>query len=376
MATTIYWHTDSHVYDVIVIGAGIAGLSASRELARRDIDHLVLERGTIGCGASTRNAGFLMRGAADNYAGACRDFGRDTAAALWRWAEQSLSLLRDAGIERLNSYQPRSSCLLAIDQSEAEELEQSRDMLIEDGFGVQWLTGGSDSAWQSGLALAGLVNPSDAVCNPAELIRWLAEPVFAKVRQGVDVMGLDLDGSSIRIGSNAGEFRAEKVLICTNAYAGSLVPSLAGQITPRRGQMLALDAPGVRLDHAYYINHGHEYIREAGNGVIIVGGCRGIFADEEIGVADHTTDNVQGAIETFAARILEKRYPVITRWAGTMGFTANALPVITPIPALGKRAWFCGGFTGHGMSLAHKTAHAGVAQMLDGTSSLFSQPVS
>jgi len=34
--------------DVMVVGAGPAGLAVSRELRTRGVDHLVLERGTIG----------------------------------------------------------------------------------------------------------------------------------------------------------------------------------------------------------------------------------------------------------------------------------------------------------------------------------------
>ncbi len=373
MQATSYWHADAREHEVIVIGAGVAGLSASRELAHRGVDHVVLERGVIGGGASTRNAGFLMRGAADNYAAACRDFGRQTARDLWRWTEDNLALLRDAGIEQLDSYRARASCLLALQQTEAEQLEASRDLLAQDGFEVGWQTAGDDALWSSDLARVGLINPNDAVCNPAELIRWLAAPVFERIRQGLAVHDLEPSGDAIRIATSAGDYCAKRVLLCINAFAPSLLHSLAEHIVPRRGQMLALDAPGVRLDHAYYINHGHEYIREAGDGVIVIGGCRGLFADEEVGEADHTTDNVQNALEDFAASTLSRRYPVISRWAGAMGFTDNALPMISSVPDTAEQIWFCGGFTGHGMSLAFKTAQAAVAQMLDGTPCLFSR---
>ncbi len=373
MPTTSYWHRDNREHEVIVIGAGIAGLSASRELQRRGINHVVLERGVIGCGASTRNAGYLMRGAADNYAAACREFGRDTAKALWRWSENNLQALREAGIESLRSYQARPSCLLAVDDGEARELEESRTLLQEDGFEVGWHTEGADAAWTSGMARVGLVNPNDAVCNPAELIRWIAGPVFEHVRQGVEVESVDLKSSKVSIQTNAGEYRCERLLVCTNAFTESLLPEFRDRITPRRGQMLALDAPEVSLDCAYYINHGHEYIREAGDGVIALGGCRGLFADQEVGEDDTTTDNVQGALEDFAERLLGRRYPVLCRWAGTMGFSPTALPMICRIPSLEGHAWFCGGFTGHGMSLAHTTATAAVAQMLDESSCLFSR---
>ena len=35
-------------HDLVVLGAGQAGLAISRELARRDLEHVVLERGRVG----------------------------------------------------------------------------------------------------------------------------------------------------------------------------------------------------------------------------------------------------------------------------------------------------------------------------------------
>jgi glycine/D-amino acid oxidase-like deaminating enzyme len=61
-------------------------------------------------------------------------------------------------------------------------------------------------------------------------------------------------------------------------------------------------------------------------------------------------------------------------WSGTMGFSSDGLPLIGPIPGASgggdPRLWFCGGFTGHGLSMAYRAAHAVVASMLDGADNL------
>jgi putative flavoprotein involved in K+ transport len=36
------------LFDLVIVGAGQAGLAMSRELARRDLEHVVLERGRVG----------------------------------------------------------------------------------------------------------------------------------------------------------------------------------------------------------------------------------------------------------------------------------------------------------------------------------------
>jgi gamma-glutamylputrescine oxidase len=60
--------------DVVVVGAGYAGLSAARELAARGRSVVVLERDALGVGASTRNGGMAipeLKAATGNSAGAC-----------------------------------------------------------------------------------------------------------------------------------------------------------------------------------------------------------------------------------------------------------------------------------------------------------------
>ena len=47
--------------DVIVVGAGVQGASLAFHLARRGADVLVLERSSIGAGATGRSSGFVER---------------------------------------------------------------------------------------------------------------------------------------------------------------------------------------------------------------------------------------------------------------------------------------------------------------------------
>ena len=54
--------TESH-FDVVVIGAGVAGACTARELARYDLATVVLEAGTdVACGATRANSGIVHAG--------------------------------------------------------------------------------------------------------------------------------------------------------------------------------------------------------------------------------------------------------------------------------------------------------------------------
>lgn len=353
--------------DTLVLGAGVTGLSAALALRSRGAACVVVDRGAIGSGASSRNAGFLMRGAADNYAAATRAWGREIARDLWRLTEENLAMLRGRGLERMATYQRRPSCLLAMTEEEAAELGKARELMLADGFDAPWIESGGDAVWKSGHARAGLVNPNDGVCNPCELLAMLRAQLDAPILEHQEALAIHEDDRGVVVTLTDGVVRAQRVIACLNAYAPLLIRVASKWVVPHRGQMLAMHMPQTHLDMAYYANHGSEYFRAAEPGVIVVGGWRRHFADQEQTLDDATTPEVQGGLEAFAKRMFGADAPVVSRWAGTMGFSPHGRPVAGPLHP-GSRVWFIGGFTGHGMSLAHITATLGVGAMLGMTS--------
>jgi len=246
-----------------VIGGGVTGLCAAIALADAGEDAIVIERETVGRRASTRNAGYLMRGAAENYAIACDHYGRERAKELWTLTEENLLALREMGACELPSYRETPSCLLAFDEGEFDELSRSFEMLTDDGFDARWITAGTDAAWANATPpRAGLINPHDAVCNPADLLAMLRARCTARVREHTPIGDIHHKNSFVELVVPGGVIRARRVIVCTNAYAADLLPSLGSTVEPNRGQMLALRVPGPMLDFAYYSDRGSEYYRD------------------------------------------------------------------------------------------------------------------
>lgn len=371
--------------DLVVLGAGVAGVSAALEGERQGLRVVVLERHGVAAGASGRNAGFLMRGMAENYAVAIEQYGRERARAAWRLSEENLKDLRALGVEELRSFQRVPSVLLALEEKERAQLRTSVELLREDGFDALWVSEGADAAWSSGIAMGGLVNPHDGAVNPIELLHWLASKLRTPVAQGVEAAEITPKGGGVVVRTSAGDVEAARVLVCTNAYAGEMLASLRGVVSPRRGQMLSVRLRGVeenpwrRLDASYYLNFGHEYVRQTFDGTVVLGGFRWKQAEREQGYEDIPPDDLQGELESLAATLFcdegespADAFEVVARWTGVMGFSPDGMPLVGPVrePWNGEgRVWFCGGFTGHGMSLGHRTATLAVRAMLGASSS-------
>lgn len=380
--------------DAVVIGAGICGVAAALAFERRGLRVAVVERGTVASGASGRNAGFLMRGAADHYADAIRLYGRERARAVWKWTEDNLADLRREGIEELSTYRRVPSALLALNEKQEAELRRAAELLREDGFEVGWAAEGDDSVFANtgNGVLGALVNPNDASVNPVEMVGFLARKLKGAVYENEAVLDIAQhtshsthEGGLVAVRTPARTFVSPRVLLATNAYGPLLIPSLSALVTPRRGQMFALrnaaDAAGkrpLRLAHSYYGNYGSEYLRQTADGTVVIGGCRTYFAGREIGYEDVTTDWVQRALESFAARLLGSAFSaadITTRWSGVMGFSPDGLPLVGRLPEFpAGNVWFCGAFTGHGMSMGFRTAGAAVAGMVEGEACPFDFP--
>src|SRR3954453_10411896 len=82
--------------EVVVVGAGLAGLTIARELARRGWSVAVLEARRIAWNASGRNTGFVLPGFAQDMDVVVRRVGLAHAKHLWALSEAGLDYVRDA----------------------------------------------------------------------------------------------------------------------------------------------------------------------------------------------------------------------------------------------------------------------------------------
>jgi gamma-glutamylputrescine oxidase len=325
--------------EVAIVGGGIAGIATAYHLARAGVKAVLLEARTVAEAASGRNAGFLLAGVAENFVAATRRYGEDRASRIWRFTRHNQELVREIvareGIECDLSW--NGSAQIAGDDEEWGEVRESAERLKKDSVRVRVVPDERAAIYEE-----------DGELHPARYVRALARAALAtgaRIYSRTRATAV----SPREVLTESARVRAAAVVVCVNAYSQHLVPL---RVRPVRGQMLAT-APVTRrvFERPAYAHRGYRYWRQRADGRLLVGGWRETAADEEVGEQEHTTARIQEQLEGFVReRCAEAQ--VTHRWAGTMGFSHDALPYVG---RLSTGVFVNGGFTGHGMAFATAT---------------------
>ncbi len=336
--------------DVAIVGAGIAGIATAYFLAKAGASVVVLDARGVAEAASGRNAGFLLAGVAENFVAASRRYGAANALRIWRLTKRTQALVRQLVAEHRIDCELRwnGSDQIAGDDAEWKEVEESARLLAAQGVNVRADTQSRSATYAD-----------DGDLHPVRWVRGLARAAAAVgVRIHEDSAVTAVEGGVVR--TARGTVRAGTTVLCTNAYTAHLIGS---RVRPVRGQMLATAPTAPLFARPAYAKRGYQYWRQTADGRVVVGGWRDTAVDDEVGESQTPTPRIQSHLDAFL-KAHGITAPVTHRWAGTMGFSHDALPYVGPV---GDGLFVCGGFTGHGMAFGPVCAEL-VATLVQGGS--------
>ncbi|KAI8657208.1 DAO domain-containing protein [Fusarium keratoplasticum] len=412
--TRAYRHLQSNRYQpvpstspYVVIGTGIAGGLLAYELIQAGIpgkDIVLLEAREAASGASSRNAGHVRPDAFRGFETYARHHGKEQAVKILAneriVLEKVNQFVRKHDVPCDFNYTTTFECCMSPEFAEHDR--RNYEAFKAAGGDVSHVRRYTGEEATSKTRIAGVLAAYEwpaGSSHPAKLAQWLLDAVVDKGAQlytfcpaaaVTKSSGSQRDGQPQLwdIQTPRGVITTPKVVYCTNAFTGHLLPQLASYIIPYRGQAHAIiPVPSLTGDKVltstyslrYSLNHYYSIIQRQSDGTVILG-CslpnpalpKSVI--EGIRTIDDTYFN--DAIKQDAFTQLKALLPdaglekatygegLVHAWNGIVGLTSDEVPFLGPVP--GKPGQFvCAGFNGHGMARIF-TCAPGVAQMMLG----------
>lgn len=322
--------------DVVVIGAGVIGLSIGWRLARRGLSVAVVDAGPAGGGTSAAATGMLAASAEHEPGGGpLLELARESLA-LWP------ALRRDAEAESGLSidYRDEGTLIVAVGRDEVERLRFRHKMQRDAGLDARWLAGSAVLALEPGLRpniAGGILCPGDHQVDPRSTLQALKAAFLGqggRLAEATPVERLEMEGGrAAGIVTSAGICRAGTVIVASGAAiaAGGLLPTeLHVPIRPLKGQSMALRSrpafgrkAALPVDHVIWTSDIH--IAPKTDGRMIVGATM-----EEAGFDASVTAGGLYALLDGVRRVLPGAEEMVVEavWAGFRPTSEDDAPIL------------------------------------------------
>ena len=324
-------------FDLIVVGSGIVGLSTAISFKQKNkkASVLILEKGILPTGASTKNAGFACFGSTSEL---LDDLTKMSEESVWetvkmRW--DGLQLLKKRLGSKRIGYKGLGGYELFDNEKKFEHCSEKINELnkkIKTCIGLKDCyshTKTTDFNFKTinGILLNKYEGQIDTGLMMANLIA-MAQELGILILNNITITKLINLTNSVELLSDYGIFKAAKVVVATNGFAKQLL-SLP-DVKPARAQVLITKPiKNLKLKGTFHYQEGYYYFRNIDNRVLFGGGRNLDFKGET------TTElNINRKIQKQLDYLLKKmilpttKFEVDYRWSGIMGVGSEKKPII------------------------------------------------
>ena len=314
--------------DVLVLGAGVIGLTTAAALAERRVSVTLIGEHLAG-EASPAAAGMLAP-SVERAVGPAHDF---AVAARDRFPSYVEFLAARTGIEvPLNRLG-----ILQVALSEKGIWGLRKTALPS----ARWLDSKELHELEPALshALGAMFNPDDGAVDNVILLDALNRLVSAsdrieRVNDAVTEIDADTDSATVRTATGA-RYRARRVVVAAGAWAGQIPGArFARAVTPARGQLVSYSRSP--LNHVAYGPRGYVVPR----GGVTVGGTTMENVGFDSGTTTSGVEKVRAASEEICPRLASAAQ--VKAWAGLRPVTPDMLPILGADPELPSLLYACG----------------------------------
>ena len=343
--------------NVLIIGGGIIALTTARELIKRGIRNItILEKDTVGSGASCAAAGMLASDAESNGVGRFYEL---CSASNKLFPSLAEDLFTETGVDI--ELDLTGTLFVAFTDDDEAEVDERFEIQKRAGINVQMLSAEDIRRIEPGISPTvrkGVLYGDNGQVENRKLVaalRKYAEINGVVIREHTCAEELLADGVNVTGARSEKErFYADRVIIATGAWP-HLIQTVRLicdiDVKPIRGQMIGFEPGRSSFRHVIYSPRG--YIVPRADRHIISGSTM-----EDAGFRPEVTPDGISSMRAAAceiATILENT-AMNESWAGLRPFVSDGLPVIGKVPGH-ENAFAAFGHFRNGILLSPITGH-------------------
>jgi glycine/D-amino acid oxidase-like deaminating enzyme len=370
--------------DLVVVGGGISGLAAARELARRGARVVLIEARTLGWGASSRNGGMVLTGLKLDASTLISRYGMETAGRMFGASLQAIDLVEQIVAEEQIDCDFMRCGHLVVASKPAHQAGLAKEVaLLERAFGHRTHVVPRERLSEeigSASFYGGMVDPRSAGLNPARYVAGLAraaQRAGAHLVERTPVVALRRQGPGWEIETSRGSLRADQILVATGGYTDRAAPKVREKVIPIGSYIIATEpltadlaaelSPRGRM--IYDTRHFLYYFRLTPDRRMLFGGRASFFPETRATVRASADILRRGMVDIFPQlRDAQVGYA----WGGNVDFTFDMMPHA----GVQAGSAYAVGYAGHGVALATYLGTQIGASMVDhSVERVFDQPL-
>ena len=313
--------------DYLIVGSGIVGLNTALTLKEKhpEAKVLIIEKGILPSGASTKNAGFACFGSLSEICSDLLTHSEEEVLELVIKRQEGLSLLRKNLGDKAIDYQEYGSYELFTDKGFYDKTIAKMhhiNTMLKPVFKENVFSETKNIFSFEKIHGNYIRNQFEGQIDTGKMMQKLLQLVLSK---GVMILN-NLKVTAIKKGGNQPEitlengftFNAKKALVATNGFASEL---LNENVVPARAQVLITKPiKGLHIRGTFHFDEGYYYFRNINNRILF-GGGRNLDFEAEKTTEMQTTEKIQNQLETYLSEIIlpQTNYEVDMRWTGIMG---------------------------------------------------------
>ncbi|MFN5417225.1 MAG: NAD(P)/FAD-dependent oxidoreductase [Flavobacteriia bacterium] len=342
--TLSYWERQTYFQDLdfVVVGAGIVGCSTAFHLKKKfpSAKILMLERGFLPMGASTKNAGFACFGSVTEL---CDDLSKIPENEVWNTVQkryEGLIYLKELIGEKNLDFQQNGSWDL-IDENtnissyrhqlsylneQVVAITQQANIYSEDiNVGKRFNFKGIQSSFH---------NKLEAQIDTGKMMNRFEQLISESgilYLSSIEVKGIKQESDSVLIETSFGDIQSANACICVNGFAQQFLPN--EDVLPARAQVLITKPiENLHIEGTFHYQMGYYYFRNIHNRILF-GGGRNLDFEGETSTRLENTELIISDLKSKLKNIIlpETDFEIDYTWAGIMGVGKTKKPIVQKI---------------------------------------------